>query len=61
MRLEEVPRQKTANIVIDTSKLVDAFVALGGGADKMGYVSKSTLISTIKNEFELTFDIETLV
>lgn len=27
----------------------------------MGYVSKSTLISTIKNEFELTFDIELLV
>jgi hypothetical protein len=40
---------------------VDAFVALGGGADKSGFVSKNTLISTIKNEFELTFDIETLV
>lgn len=40
---------------------VDAFVALGGGADKSGYVAKNTLISTIKNEFELIFDIDTLM
>ena len=40
---------------------MDAFVALGGGSDKSGYVVKSTLISTIKNEFELVFDIDTLL
>jgi len=40
---------------------VDAFVALGGSPDKSGTVSKSSLIETIKREFELTFDIESMI
>ncbi len=40
---------------------MDAFVALGGSSDKSGFVNKSTLINTIKSEFELPFDIETLM
>lgn len=39
-------------------RLVDAFVALGGEATKEGTISKSTLIAIIKNEFELTIDME---
>ena len=45
----------------EDNEYLDAFVALGGGSDKSGYVGKSTLISTIKNEFELIFDIDTLL
>lgn len=41
--------------------LVDAFVALGGNADKSGVVRKAALIETVKREFELTFDIESLI
>ena len=41
---------------IDSDEYLDAFVALGGGADKEGYVSKEQLISIIKEEFELTID-----
>jgi hypothetical protein len=52
---------KKISIVKISSILVDAFVALGGGADKGGYVRKSSLIETIKREFELTFDIESII
>jgi hypothetical protein len=37
---------------------VDAFVALGGMPNKEGYISKNNLIEIIKNEFELTIDME---
>ena len=39
---------------------VNAFVAMGGSADRSGIVRKETIINLIKNEFELTFDIEEL-
>ena len=35
---------------------LDAFVALGGQADKDGYISKDVLVEIIKTEFELTID-----
>ena len=53
--------QKMMNIVLFSSCLVDAFVALGGQRDKTGYVNKTNLIETIKREFELTFDIESII
>jgi hypothetical protein len=37
---------------------VDAFVAMGGNADRSGYVSKETIINIIKNEFELSYNME---
>ncbi len=37
---------------------VDAFVAMGGNPDRSGWVQRDTLINIIKNEFELTFDME---
>lgn len=37
---------------------MDAFVALGGQPNKEGTISKNTLISIIKTEFELTIDME---
>ena len=37
---------------------MDAFVALGGEANKEGEISKTVLIEIIKVEFELTIDME---
>jgi hypothetical protein len=37
---------------------VDAFIALGGNNDKSGTIFKNTLIDIIKQEFELTIDME---
>ena len=39
---------------------MNAFVAMGGNADRSGIVRKDTIVNLIKNEFELTFDIEEL-
>lgn len=43
------------------NNIVDAFVAMGGNQDKTGVVKKEKLIDVIKNEFELTIDIEELI
>ena len=40
---------------------LDAFVALGGGESREGHIDASQLINIIKNEFEMTIDIESLV
>ena len=40
---------------------MDAFVALGGQADKEGFIDAARLIQIIKNEFEMTIDIEKLI
>ena len=37
---------------------VDAFVAMGGDPDRTGTIKKSKLIEIIKEEFELTIDME---
>ena len=42
----------------EADEYLDTFVALGGGVDKEGYVSKEILIQIIKAEFELTIDME---
>lgn len=41
--------------------LLDAFVAMGGEADGGGCVDADKLISTIKQEFEMTIDIVALI
>jgi len=43
------------------SDFLDAFIALGGHADKSGAVSKEDLISIIKDVFELTIDLENML
>ena len=40
---------------------LDAFVALGGQQDKEGFVSKEMLIMILKEEFELTIDLEEML
>lgn len=42
----------------EADEYLDAFVALGGGYDREGTISKNTLINIIKTEFELTIDME---
>ena len=44
----------------DESDMIDAFVAMGGGADRSGNVEAEKLRRTIK-AFELTIDIERLI
>ena len=45
----------------DESELLDAFVAMGGEPDGEGCVDARKLIATIKEEFEMTIDIEKLI
>jgi hypothetical protein len=60
-KITELILPKIMNTVTFSNYLVDAFVALGGLLDKSGAVTKTTLIETIKREFELTFDIEAMI
>lgn len=52
---------KTLESEKEEDDLVDAFVAMGGNPDKTGTVDAKSLIRTVKNEFELTIDIERLI
>ena len=45
----------------DEAELLQAYVAMGGEADGGGCVDADKLISTIKNEFQMTIDIEKLI
>ena len=45
----------------DESELLDAYVAMGGEADGGGCVDATKLIQTIKEEFQMTIDIEKLI
>ena len=45
----------------DESELLDAYVAMGGEADGGGCVDATKLIKTIKEEFQMTIDIEKLI
>lgn len=45
----------------DETELLDAYVAMGGEPDGGGCVDADKLIKTIKEEFEMTIDIEKLI
>ena len=45
----------------DENELLDAYVAMGGEADGGGCVDATKLIKTIKEDFEMTIDIEKLI
>jgi len=49
------------HILINLKKIVDAFVALGGNSDATGKVSKQSMLKIIKEEFDLTFDMEKIM
>ena len=54
---KEVARQLGS----DEEELLDAFVAMGGQSDGDGCVDAKKLIQTIKEEFQMTIDIERLI
>ena len=45
----------------DESELLDAYVAMGGDPDGGGCVDADKLIQTIRDEFQMTIDIEQLI
>ena len=49
-------QQMTYEYEGDVDEYLDAFMALGGEADRSGTIEKSFLIKIIKEEFELTID-----
>ena len=49
------------NKILVIINLVDAFVAMGGNPDKSGFVQTDLLINIIKNEFDMTIDIEVVI
>ena len=58
----KVVEQEVQRIIgSDETELLDAFVAMGGEPDGEGCVDAKKLIYTIKNEFQMTIDIEKLI
>merc|ERR1711988_499299 len=45
----------------DDTELLDAYVSMGGDPDGGGCVDATKLIQTIKDEFQMTIDIEKLI
>ena len=45
----------------DDTELLDAYVSMGGDEDGGGCVDAEKLIRTIKDEFQMTIDIEKLI
>ena len=58
---EIVQRELLRLLGQDESELLDAYVAMGGDADGGGCVDADCLIKTIRDEFEMTIDIEKLI
>eukprot|EP00927_Polykrikos_kofoidii_P044735 TRINITY_DN3861_c0_g1_i3.p2 TRINITY_DN3861_c0_g1~~TRINITY_DN3861_c0_g1_i3.p2 ORF type:complete len:149 (+),score=55.06 TRINITY_DN3861_c0_g1_i3:120-566(+) len=50
-----------AQVVEDELDTLDAFVALGGNADKSGFIDTQRLIHVVKEEFGMTIKIERLI
>ena len=56
-----IGKQRTFQKNSNEEDTLDAFVALGGSIDKTGSVDADQLISIIKDQFEMTIDIESLI
>ena len=56
--IEEIRRKQNKSNEADT---LLAYVAMGGDADRGGFVDANKLINIIKNDFEMTIDIEKLI
>ena len=53
--------QRQSSILIKESETLEAFVALGGHDDGEGYIDAQELIRIVKEEFEMTIDIEQII
>ena len=56
-----ITQQKVSNREKGEGDVLDAFMAMGGKADKTGKIDASRLIDVIKTDFEMTIDIEKLI
>lgn len=54
-------QMKYAHLEEDDQDLVDAFVAIGGQEDKSGSINAELLIKILKEEFQMTINIEKLI
>lgn len=59
--LKVIAYYRTIQSYNDENDFVDAFVAMGGNADKSGKVDAQKLIEVIKEEFNMTIDIVKLI
>ena len=56
-----IAEQKKNQSLTNEEDTLDAFVAMGGQPNGEGYIDADKLIRIIKNEFEMTIDIEKLI
>ena len=56
-----IAEQKKNQSLTNEEDTLDAFVAMGGEANGEGYINAERLIRIIKEEFEMTIDIEKLI
>ena len=56
-----IAEQKKNQSATNEEDTLDAFVAMGGQSDGDGYIDADKLIRIIKEEFEMTIDIEKLI
>lgn len=56
-----IAEQKKNQSLTNEEDTLDAFVAMGGQPNGEGYIDAEKLIRIIKNEFEMTIDIEKLI
>ena len=56
-----IAEQKRLDGTSNEEDTLDAFVALGGLPNKDGYIDANRLIDIIKNQFQMTIDIEKLI
>ncbi len=54
-------KQKKSLRLQKEADTLDAFVALGGEPDREGHVDANKLIAIIRDEFEMTIDIQKLI
>ena len=56
-----IGEQKKNQSATNDEDTIDAFVAMGGQYDKEGSIDADKLIKIIKQDFEMTIDIEKLI
>ena len=56
-----IGEQKRLASLIDAEETLDAFVSMGGEQDGTGHVNAQRLIEIVRQEFQMTIDIQKLI
>ena len=56
-----IAQQKHSKLLVNEEETLEAFIAMGGDPNGEGFVETSTLIRVLKNDFEMSIDIERLI